>query len=52
MTMSSTLTGHSLGRYHIFDQLVECGLATVYKAYDIHLERYVAIKVIRADQFG
>jgi serine/threonine protein kinase len=46
------LTGQSLGRYHILEQLGEGGMATVYKAYDTRLERDVAVKVIRIDLFG
>jgi serine/threonine protein kinase len=45
------LIGKSLGRYHILEQLGEGGMATVYKAYDTRLERDVAVKVIRVDQF-
>jgi len=47
-----TLIGISIGRYHILEQLGEGGMATVYKAYDTRLERPVAIKVIRTDQFA
>ena len=46
------LVGQSLGRYHILEQLGEGGMATVYKAFDTTLERHVAVKVIRSDQFG
>ena len=46
------LIGQSLGRYHILEQLGEGGMATVYKAYDTRLERDVAVKVIRVDQFA
>lgn len=42
------MIGKSLGKYQIVEQLGEGGMATVYKAYDAALERYVAIKIIRA----
>jgi len=45
----SDLTGQSLDRYHILEQLGEGGMATVYKAYDTRLETDVAIKVIRTE---
>ena len=48
----SSLIGQSLGRYHILEQLGEGGMATVYKAYDTLLERDVAVKFIRVDQFA
>ena len=48
----ASLIGQSLGRYQILEQLGEGGMATVYKAYDTLLERNVAIKVIRTDQFA
>jgi serine/threonine protein kinase len=43
------LTGHSLGRYHILEQLGEGGMAVVYKAFDTRLETEVAVKVIRTE---
>jgi len=46
------LIGQSIGRYHILEQLGEGGMATVYKARDLNLERDVAVKVIRTDIFG
>ncbi|MCJ7434490.1 MAG: serine/threonine protein kinase, partial [Anaerolineales bacterium] len=48
----SDLIGHSLGRYHILEQLGEGGMAIVYKAYDTHLESDVAVKVIRTEQLA
>lgn len=42
------LIGRALGKYQIVEQLGEGGMATVYKAYDSALERYVAIKIIRS----
>jgi serine/threonine protein kinase len=42
------MIGRSLGKYQIIEPLGEGGMATVYKAFDPSLERYVAIKIIRA----
>lgn len=45
------LVGHSIGRYHILEQLGQGGMATVYMAYDTRLERKVAVKLIRKEAF-
>lgn len=42
------LSGQTVGRYHIIEQLGQGGMATIYKAYDTRLEREVAIKFIRS----
>ncbi|HEY9075577.1 MAG TPA: serine/threonine-protein kinase [Anaerolineaceae bacterium] len=46
------LIGTTLGRYQVHNVLGEGGMATVYKALDTYLERYVAIKVIRRQAFS
>jgi serine/threonine protein kinase len=46
------LSGLTIGRYHIIENLGEGGMAIVYKAYDTHLECEVAVKMIRTDQLA
>jgi serine/threonine protein kinase len=47
--MANTLAGQTLGKYRVLDALGRGGMAQVYRAYHPHLDRYVAIKVLRSD---
>ena len=47
----SGLIGQSLGHYQILELIGTGGMASVYKAFDTHLDREVAIKIIRRDAF-
>lgn len=44
-----TLEGHTLGKYRLLGALGRGGMAQVYRGYQAQLDRYVAIKVLRAD---
>ncbi len=43
-----TLIGQTLGQYQIVEQIGKGGMATVFKAYQPGLDRYVAIKILPA----
>jgi serine/threonine-protein kinase len=45
----TTLEGQTLGKYQILEPLGRGGMAQVYRAYHPQLDRYVAIKILRAD---
>lgn len=45
--MPNNLEGQTLGKYRILQALGRGGMAQVYRAYHPHLDRYVAIKVLR-----
>ena len=46
------LSGKSIGRYHLIEQIGEGGMAVVYKAFDTRLECEVAVKFIRTEQLA
>ena len=43
------MLGQTLGHYRIDSQAREGGMGVVYRAFDTHLDRWVAIKILRAD---
>jgi serine/threonine protein kinase len=45
-------SGQSIGRYHLIEPLGQGGMATVYRAYDTHLECEVAVKFIRMERLS
>ncbi len=45
------LTGQTIDRYHILEQIGEGGMAVVYKAFDSRLQTEVALKIIQTDAF-
>ncbi len=47
--MQGSLEGQTLGRYRVLEPLGQGGMARVYRGYHAQLNRYVAIKVLRAD---
>jgi serine/threonine protein kinase len=46
------LSGETLGQYLLMEQLGMGGMATVYKAYQTTLERYVAVKILHPSVAG
>ena len=44
--MESLLSGNSLGRYQLLEEIGRGGMATVFRAFDPVLERHVALKAL------
>ena len=44
--MVSLPPGSSLGRYRVVEQIGRGGMATVFRALDPNLDRYIAVKVL------